>query len=236
MAVKFKYRDESEVIFNNADDYKFTIINRTDVYWVSFGTYFDEYFYQDTRVWYAWSNDPSVTIDFVTFRDPDTGRYYNDHWCLVTSTGNKFALRPYDEVSSINDVVPPEIRYFIEDPRNQTSTDNDVIAVQRGLAKLFYAGTGQSGRIREPFDYVTNTPSMSVTYLAGQIPDIKFEVFEEGDPLYERVMPYGTDYVRIYDLKCPANTCPVLCNLRVCCYGSDGIAVKTFSFRDSIYQ
>ena len=237
MAVKYKYTDESEVVYSDADNFTLKINSELITQWQAFGTYQHIPSGQQgafiSQV--VTTNSGSVVekpLRRGTFKGAPIIGYF---WRLETPDG-------------LVDITP----------KGEPGEDIDPL----GFSRPFRTATGSmfipetytrwsfllarikprnenlrdGYRMNEPFVEVSQGANITYWHPAGGQIEWILKIFEGEEEVFSRTEGKRPEYVQIVDGRgCPPNSCPVKCGDNVCCYGSDGIAVEAFPYEESIY-
>lgn len=228
-SVRYKYRNESEQIINNATSATVQSTNLRVATWVAYGIYRDEIRNQNF-IWTCDLEADSGTVDRII--SDSVPRFINTYWVMKVPDGRVYAIRSSIENASNIDNYSQPNTYEVGSYRIADGTSNQAVNTVGILSKYNY------GKNYERLDYVLNAPVLRYFHPLRLLPQYRFDVFRNNTLVFSRIEDYPPEYYRIEgnNRECPSNTCPVQCNSYVYCYGSDGIAIETFLLSESIYQ
>jgi len=137
-----------------------------------------------------------------------------------------------------SEVQNPKIRY-------QDGTE-EVLADWFVAGNIYLEGenpAGGKGTFKVPRLY-KETPWGSANFFVGTIDNVRytplgqedpecatrcvFKIFLDGELVFEDIQSDCPE-VEIVEDECPEGTCEVICGDTMCCYGSDGVSVHSFS-------
>lgn len=221
MGVKYKYPDENEVILSEGTSYELEQLIDVVSKWQATGTYYD---IQAGEIRYFASlqvNSNEGEIDIVTNELFDT---------LVSETWRLKQNEETFDLYSIPEYIGANIEELIE--------SNVLPALSfSSIKKSELPKDPDTGSYIYSESVIEKTNNVNLTYWhpAQKTFKYKLTIFNQGQEIFSRTESYSPTYVRLFDLKCPEETCPVQCQDKICCY-SGGTPVNSFLLTESIYQ
>ena len=248
VAVRYKYRDEPEAIIEDAD--RFTVSSFIDplgaTHFQPIGSYtniptgqkrpFIGLVYNFADNDFEFGDFSVVSIPYVVIREgqPDevvqNKIFVLQHPSLPVPSTLYGAVMDYEDFIADNFSKPNQGEVYPGDLDNRTAIIEWTLQVKQ-------RGTNQVILVNEPPIQVSSTPVIEFWNPTKGTRKYKFDVFSGESLVFSRTenLPPDIKQVITNDRECPVNTCPVKCGENVCCYGSDGIAIESFLFSESVY-
>jgi hypothetical protein len=227
VAVKYKYKNESEVMIDKADDFEIKDIGKAYTRWQAVGAYYDveeavqKQFISGQRL------SPTDSISEQISYDSSGNAEVNSTWHLG-EPGSGITLK-------INRVKSPGV---------QTKVFTTLEEMQKGrvigrplsyglyppVMSHWYYPRNQYGQ----YDFSTRiyvglNPVLYFWWGSSAETQYRLNIFKGNNQVFTRTELYRPEYVQVIG-GCPQGTCPVLCGDKACCYGSDGIAVSSYQY------
>lgn len=258
MGISYEYLNEDRVIIPEADDYEliYDVIPESVTKWQAIGTYYDNVDQRTNFFLSGLSDNPEASVTsekrFKTF---DASQRIVDSKTKAT-LGNTIlvydkplvgglTLRRYTANQQYFDIISQMLAEKSLRTKGLEISWIFPFFNSNDWHKLLYISQANWGRPpngSEPNVYevtrLETVENIEVLYVHPANGDrtVTLNIYQNQSLIFSRTTSTFNNPLVQKGKACLNNTCPVKCDVNICCYGNNGIATEAFLLSESIYE